>query len=121
LLVKFISKYHLAIIWAVLTLTACGINGSYLPKVSFYLFEPDKVAHILLFLVLFSLCIFPDRYHIKTLRVLFLILLCTSYGILIEILQATIFINRSYDVGDMIANTAGVITGTFTIPLLKRI
>jgi VanZ family protein len=56
-----------------------------------------------------------------------LLLIGVTYGILIEVLQSTMALGRSYDIGDIVSNTVGCIVGviliTFvqrTVPLLKK-
>ena len=43
-----------------------------------------------------------------------------GYGILIEVLQGSMHLGRSYEVDDIIANTVGAILGVLTIGFVKR-
>jgi VanZ family protein len=47
-------------------------------------------------------------------------LLSISYGILIEILQGTVFVNRSADPIDVVANTIGAILGWFVYTRIHK-
>jgi VanZ family protein len=98
---RFIKLYWKALLWSFLILSACGINGESLPKVSFD-FGIDKVAHFTLFLVQALLIYLPQKKHF-----VWAILLSSCYGILIEFMQMTIFVNRSFDYADMLADVFG--------------
>ena len=70
----------------------------------------DKWVHIGLFLVLAVLCIWAFRlYKRKLLFVLMLIL--SGYGLLIEVVQHYFIENRSFDIGDWLADMAGSAAG----------
>jgi VanZ family protein len=107
----FIKKYKLAILWALISLTACGINGQSLPKISFN-FGIDKIAHFVLFGIQAWLIIRAN--YVKGQKLPWKIVhtavaISLVYGIFIEGLQATVFVNRSYDYVDMIADGVGAL------------
>ncbi|OYU97312.1 MAG: hypothetical protein CFE21_03185 [Bacteroidetes bacterium B1(2017)] len=111
-MLSFLRKYSLPIVWALLTLTACGINGNSIPKISFNI-GIDKIAHFILFGMQSWLIIRAQQKGNETInwrQVNYAVLFGISYGIVIEILQATIFINRSYDYADMLANSIGAVS-----------
>ncbi|MBP6335403.1 MAG: VanZ family protein [Bacteroidia bacterium] len=111
-------RYHLlTFLWALFILIICAIPGDRIPKLSFLEWlKPDKIVHLLVFAVL---CILVLRSFLnsnltgikKKNVVLIAVLLSVFYGALIEYLQYTVFINRSGDVRDAIANTLGVLLG----------
>ena len=43
------------------------------------------------------------------------LIICSVYGLLIELIQSTKSIGRSYETGDVIADTIGVILGVIAI------
>ncbi len=111
-------RYHLlTFLWTLFILIICAIPGDRIPKLSFLEWlKPDKIVHLLVFAVL---CILVLRSLLnsnltgikKKNVVLIAVLLSVFYGALIEYLQYTVFINRSGDVRDAIANTLGVLLG----------
>jgi len=107
----FIKKFYLPLIWAVISLFACGVNGKSLPVVSFDL-GIDKLAHFCLFGMQAWLIIFAhyrSKKSISWANVHVAVLLSIAYGIVLEGMQATVFINRTYDYADMLANSIGAL------------
>ncbi len=109
----FIHKYKYSLLWASTILIACGINGNYIPQIHITdIFKPDSIAHLAMFGVL-TFLIATDKIRAKltqnTIQKITLqaLIISVLYGVIIEILQATVFINRSYDYADMLANTIG--------------
>lgn len=108
-----------AFAWALLILILCGIPGNNFPRLSFLdWLRPDKIVHLILFgvqsylfIVGFSRqTIYTDlSKHAQRWGVL----LSISYGALVEVLQSTIFIGRSGDVRDAIANAIGALLGLY--------
>lgn len=107
---KFLTLYWKALLWAFLILGACGINGNSLPKLSFD-FGIDKIVHFFLFAVQAILIYLPTKKNIWV-----AILLSSFYGAFIEFLQMTVFVNRSFDLADMLADAVGAL---LCLPLLK--
>jgi VanZ family protein len=121
---SFIRKYLIAILWAIMTLIGCGVNGNSLPHVSINLFEIDKLAHFTLFGMQAWLILFyshgRDATQVNWKWVHEGVWLSVFYGVLIEFLQYTVFINRSYDYGDMLADAIGALTCYIFAPLFFR-
>lgn len=109
---NFFSKYRYALLWALFVLVLCGMNGNSVPKLTFSFTGIDKLAHFFLFGIQAWLILKPMQQNFKSLNLkgaLVAVALSISYGILVEILQATVFINRSYDYADMLANSIGAL------------
>ena len=111
-------KYNLpGIIWALLILVLCGLPGQDFPDLSFWkLLSFDKAAHAFVFAVLVLLLIigFKKQYSFRNLRHHAIKIATTFsilYGGLIELLQGWVFIGRSADPFDFLANTIGCFTG----------
>ena len=108
-----------AILWAILILILCGLPGSNFPKLSFLdWLRPDKIVHLIIFGVQSFLLIkgFSRQEHFPNLRTNasgWGLLLTITYGILVEVMQATIFIGRSGDVRDALANSIGAFIGLY--------
>lgn len=109
-----VRKYSLSILWSLFTLFLCGINGNSLPHISFELFELDKLAHMGLFGI-FAMIIYyeavwkPQKINKKEIltNTVWAFLISGFYGVIIEALQATVFVNRSFDWADMLADVIG--------------
>ena len=112
MVLQHIKSYKYAYLWAILTTFLCGTNGNNIPQFSFKdLFGIDKLAHMLLFgtetflIATATQKLNDDKNSFLIIFPAFLI--GTVFGIIIEILQATLFTNRSFDYLDMLANTIG--------------
>jgi VanZ family protein len=112
MVLKHIKTYKYAYLWAIIATGLCGTNGNNIPSFSFSnLIGIDKLAHMLLFgtetfliaLASKKIYAYKSSFHI----ILPAFIIGTVFGIIIEILQATLFTNRSFDYLDMLANTIG--------------
>jgi VanZ family protein len=113
-------------LWALLILVLCGIPGKDVPHISFLeLLSFDKFVHASIF---FILAIFFIRSN-KLTKVRFMnkdavfiaVGLSIAYGGLTEILQATVFTERSADWYDFIADSFGCLVAAFTYrPISKK-
>jgi VanZ family protein len=111
-------KYNLpSILWGILILFLLGIPGNNFETFSFLSkFHLDKIIHIFLFFIFVILLIigFKKQNSFNILRnhsILIAILISILYGATIEISQAYIFIKRTGDTYDIIANTFGTLLG----------
>ena len=111
-----INSYWPAIGWLILSTLAFCIPGSALPKNNWLgKIYADKLIHIGLFAVMIFLWCVPllNRQTQKPLTRLFtgIAIIFFSYGVLIELTQHFFVSKRSFDLGDILANTAGCIIG----------
>ena len=108
-----------AILWAAFILVICGIPGQNLPHLDLWKWlKPDKLLHLFVFGVLSFLLIksFVKPEANDTLRAnpkVWAVLLGLSYGALIELLQEYVFIGRTGDIRDAIANAIGCLVGSW--------
>ncbi len=91
-----------------------GMPGSGLHKMPFK--GADKLVHIAMYTMLaFSVLLAYRRYYFRlaqrTKILLNTFIFSSAYGILMELGQKYIFINRSFEWYDIIANCFGAITG----------
>ncbi len=112
MILQHIKSYKYAYLWAILATFLCGTNGNNIAQFSITnLIGIDKLAHMLLFgTETFLIAIAAKKLDANknSLYIIFsAFLIGTVFGIIIEILQATIFTNRSFDYLDMLANTIG--------------
>jgi len=113
-------RYHiLTLLWAFFILVLCGIPGQHIPRLAFIdWLRPDKIVHLFLFGVLSFLLINTFRQQLLLIFLnhhpkIYSILISTVYGIVIELLQAYVFINRSGEVFDAVADTVGALIGVW--------
>ncbi len=106
------NKFFLpALIFTILVLVVSLIP---LPDLDDDLQRQDKTVHILLFLSLFL--VWNKAFPTKKAAVF---LLLFFYGMVLEILQTTLPVNRSFDWYDIIADAVGLITGWSIVILYK--
>ena len=110
----------LAVLWTLLISTSCLLPASSFKAFSFdTIISIDKLVHFTfysVFFVLWSLAL-----GLKKKRQLFILMAVTiTFGVLIEILQATMSLGRSYELDDIIANTIGSVLGLVMLPFIRR-
>ncbi len=120
----FLRQTWPAIVWALFILLLCGLPGDGLPSSSFFdRLQLDKFVHVFLFMVLVVLLLtgfrkqytFRElRYHAKSM----VFVIAVIYGVLIEGLQGTVFIDRNFDLLDMGANMVGSFSGLLAFRVL---
>jgi VanZ family protein len=96
--------------WSFFILIGCIVNPSQFPKMhlDWFHFSIDKIAHFFLFGI-FALFINagwvikqkPKKWYVLG------AIISAIYGLLIEQLQGSFFIYRTYEFGDMVANCIG--------------
>ena len=109
---KTILAFKWAIIWAVCILILCIMNPSKLPSIQVnWDIGPDKFAHFTMFAMMsLSLIVGIQKLNWGKKNYLYAGLISSIYGVIIEIIQGTFFVYRSFDYADMIANAIGAIS-----------
>ena len=83
------------------------------------IFQLDKILHLTLYYVFIVLWSLVSK--VITVRQKYVLLIAgIAYGVLIEVLQATMSLGRSYELDDIIANTIGCVLGVLSISYIKR-
>jgi len=124
---KFWKNHWKSIIWALFILVLCGIPGNQVNKIQIiYIPHFDKFVHFFFYFVFTLLLISENnsqKHHRKVTVNAILIAAAFSlgYGAFIEILQKFIFVHRSGDVLDMIANTSGFLFASLAYRKVNRI
>lgn len=117
---KLTGAHLVAVLWTLLIASSCLMPASAFKAFSFdSIFELDKILHLSLyfiFIVLWALILETITLRQK----LILLAIGIAYGVLIEVLQATMSLGRSYEVDDIIANTIGCVIGVLAIAYIKR-
>jgi VanZ family protein len=113
-----LRKQWRALLWTLIILVLTGLPGDTFPEViSFWdWLQPDKVVHIIMFAVLSFIILYdaPMQYLQGKRRYLFVIAVVSGtalFGLLTEILQYYVFIGRSGNVYDVMADCVGALTG----------
>ena len=117
-----IKRNIFSILVALIILYLSLANSHTFDKVSSIIDFPniDKVVHFGMYFSLMMVLVFENRKIIKGFRNLFIIgLIPFSYGILMEILQATLTVTRTGSVFDALANGAGILVSIFLWLLIK--
>ncbi len=116
-----------AIIWALIILALTGLPGTYFPTVTSFWdwLSPDKVVHIIIFMVQTFLLMFAfGRQYLNLNKRLFytvvLLTILTAFALLTEVLQAYVFIGRDGNLYDFIADFIGVIVGFFMYSIYNK-
>lgn len=113
-------------LWALLILVLCGIPGRDIPHISFLeLLNFDKFVHAGIFFVLLVLTVRGFFLQTTFLKIqhhpkMTAFACCVIYGALLEIMQGTLFEQRSADILDFIANTVGVAVGVLLYDRVER-
>lgn len=109
LLIK--HAYSLSILWALVILALCSMPGRFIPSTTWLeLLSFDKWVHAGMFFVLVSfLSIAVKTKNLPQQLFYVYFLLSVTYGGALEIMQATLFSERSADWYDMIANSFGCV------------
>ena len=107
-------RYRLfAVAYLILISILFLLPGSALPKENWFdAIYLDKWIHVFLFMILILLWLKAFPVYSSRLYIL-LIIFAILYGIIIELSQEIFVLNRSMDVYDIVADTAGVIAGAW--------
>ncbi len=122
-----IRKLWPALIWALIILILTGFPGDYFPEIIDFWewIGPDKLVHLAIFGILTFLIFFNLRaeYLVSKKRSLFVLTILgvtLAYGLLTEVLQATVFVGRDGNVFDFYANSTGALLGWLVFSLVIR-
>ncbi len=122
----FLKHTKWAMLWALLILILCGIPGRDIPHISFLeLLSFDKFVHAGIFFVLVLLTIrgfllqTTIEYLQKNAKSIAAVI-CIVYGGSLEVMQGTLFQERSADVFDFIANSFGVVVGLMMYTIIEN-
>jgi len=123
-----LKGYWPALAWSLIILLLTGLPGDVFPEIkSFWEWlSPDKVVHLFIFGALSFLILFGhrDKYESGNRKKLVLtaVVITILYGILTELLQRYVFIGRSGNVFDALADAIGALLGWWLfIPIFKKL
>lgn len=117
------NTYFLAIGWTFVILFLTGMPGDSFPKTSQWLdlFQVDKLIHLGMFIPFTIFWLFLLELHniSNNNAAIIISFFGIIYGILTEVLQHYIFIGRSANVPDAIADAIGVVLGVFVFRIIQ--
>jgi VanZ family protein len=101
-----------AMLWAAFVAVLSLISASLVPKFTWKsLIEIDKLGHLVCYVVL-GLLVFRGFFKLETryrFLGLYVIVGCTMFGIVIELLQKWMHAGRQFEIPDILANFIGVL------------
>jgi hypothetical protein len=125
-MVKHLLKKHpykLAILWAMIIFGLCSMPGRFIPTANWLeLLSFDKWVHASVFFTLVALLEISVTVHQHNKKLIYVyFFLAVLYGGLLEIMQATLFSDRSADWYDMIANSFGCVMALLLNAKINRL
>ncbi len=98
--------------------------GENIPKVGWKFFiQLDKLAHFSFYAILTGLLVLAlnkTRAELRLRELLYIILLSSMYGIMLEAIQYYFLSDRFFEIPDIIANIIGSIAGTVFVYLFLK-
>ena len=114
------STFKWGLLWSLFILIICFLPGSKLPNPTFLSkIYFDKIIHLLVYLILFIL-VFKGAKEIIGMPLLFSAFYCIIYGLIIELVQHFLIIDRSGELFDVFANVVGVFIGMIFVIIKKK-
>lgn len=126
-LINIIMKFWKAISWGILIIVLSMMSSSSIEKIAIFKFRHiDKVVHFCLYFVftIFLISGFKrNNYNVylKPARLIIIILIFTSFGILMEIFQLEFTTTRSAELLDFVADAVGGIAAVLVYQKLIKI
>ena len=119
-ILKLLSKINLKLLAISYTILIVVLSLSPIPGAipSFKFFEIEKLIHLTMYFILILLWgINLISFKFSLIKILFLTIF---FGLLIETLQYLLPFGRYFDLGDIIANSAGAIIGIIILLFYKK-
>ena len=123
-----LKGYWPALAWSLIILLLTGLPGDVFPEIKSFWdwLSPDKVVHLFIFGALSFLILFGyrDKYEKgnRTKLVLTAVIVTILYGFLTELLQRYVFVGRSGNLFDALADAIGALLGWWLfIPVFKKL
>ena len=113
---KYISK--IAVFYSLFLIIISLAPAPDLGWPTFKLFQIDKLLHFIMYFSLTILWYFAaKKFYISNLK---LLLSAVFFGLILEIFQHILPFGRYFDLGDLLANTLGVIFGIIILYYIKK-
>lgn len=125
-MIKFIKQHLNSLLWALIILILCGSPSSGFPSSGFFNIPHfDKIVHFGLYVV-FTLLLISENNPLRnnggiSKQSIFIALtIAILYGLLIELLQWSVFTSRGAEFWDFLANTFGAIIAVLVYKIVNR-
>jgi VanZ family protein len=113
-MILYLRKYFiLSWLWLIIVTILSTLPGPYFPKINILNF--DKAVHLFMYFAFVSVLLWSMYFNSWKHPNIKAFLIATIYSIIMEIVQGTICIRRSFDIYDIIANTIGALMATLLI------
>jgi len=121
-----LKAFWKVLIWALIIIIISGLPGSSIDKISFWdMLYLDKIIHLIMYYILTLFLINGLKEYPFNLKRLEIVLLSVAagilYGGLIELLQKYVFVERSAEILDFIANSIGALIAGLTYNFTNKI
>jgi len=123
---QWVYRYSgwLSVTWTVVIFILCATPGQYIPSASWMeMLSVDKLVHASIFFILTGLFLMSLVKSGKAnhLNISAAVLAAVIYGLMLEIMQAKYFSNRSSDWHDVIANSTGCFVALAFIGKIRKL
>ncbi len=124
---NLIKSFWKPVLWGITIIILSLMSGKDVKKINIFNFEhADKIIHFIMYFV-FSYFLFESflkyfKTKIKTYRkIVYVLTISVLFGIIMEILQIMLIVNRSGEVLDFIANTIGSILALILFKYIQNL
>ncbi len=122
-LIRVIYNYvlELTVCWFAIIFALCATPGNFVPSPTWAdLLSIDKLVHVMMFFILCELILIVTlKYNVPNAMVIVAVSFAVAYGGVLEILQATCFVNRSGNWQDFVADVLGCLMAVFSFKKTK--
>ena len=120
---SFLKYNTLSIFWALLILVLCLLPGKDIPSLA--IFEFDKLVHFLIYMLLALLMYYGWKKQtsfpaLQNKTILKILIITSTYGFVVEILQELLTADRHFDILDALANSTGAVAGSLMGTFVKK-
>lgn len=116
------SILSIAVVYTILITIILLVPTTKIPQIR--VSDIDKLAHLLIHGILAFIWLWyrfsSDKCHISVKNVFVVLLLCFSYGVVIEAAQDWFTLSRSFDLFDILANSFGSMLGLLSFWIVKK-
>lgn len=110
--------FGMAVVWTVIIIVGCLVSMQTLKNDKVNLMDNDKTFHSLFYL--FFMILWCAALNVKSFKNCLLVFgSAVVVGIIIEILQGLVTIDRSPDVEDVVSNTLGAFAGLLVVLIFR--
>jgi len=113
-------RYLLAILWTIVILILSLAKMPVKDESAFNIPNLDKLVHFSMYFIYTAILLIETKHITKKWTMYFVMLYTTFFGILMEILQQTVFTYRDGSFFDFLANTIGVVAAYWAYKKFRK-